>query len=272
MAKVTRDEPADETSAAETSAAETSAAEATTPAPVEATPAETGAVEEGTPAASDDSASDASTTEAAATPAEAAAASAPVAPNVVYVQTPAPPRKRGNRLVGVLLAVVGAVVFALLYAAVAALLISFQVTGSAFGTAFGQFLGSAFFWVPTFVFLIGFVLLVLLVNRSGWWSHVLGSLVVAVFVYFGAIGLILVVDLLQFASPDALGEKFRALVTNPLVIASAIVAREVSIWVGLAIAARGRRVKARNLEARAAFDRELAEKRAEHERAAAAAS
>jgi hypothetical protein len=38
------------------------------------------------------------------------------------------------------------------------------------------------------------------------------------------------------------------------------------MWVGAAIAARGRKVKARNLEAKAEFDRELAEKRAEQER------
>lgn len=197
---------------------------------------------------------------------------APAPANVVYVQTPAPPKKRGNRIVGVLLAVVGAVVFAVLYAAVAALVISLTVPGVTFGPAFGQFLASNLFWVPVFVFLLGFILLVLLVNRAGWWTHVLGLLVVAFFVYFGSIGLILVVELLQFRSGEEIAARFGIVALNPLIIASAIVAREVSIWIGLAIAARGRRVKARNTEARAAFDRELAEKRAEHERQAAAAS
>ena len=53
-------------------------------------------------------------------------------------------------------------------------------------------------------------------------------------------------------------------------IAAALVAREVSIWIGLAIAARGRRVKARNVETRTAWDREQEEKKAEYERTGAA--
>ena len=48
-------------------------------------------------------------------------------------------------------------------------------------------------------------------------------------------------------------------------IAAALVAREVSIWIGLAIAARGRRVRVRNDETRTAWDREQEEKRAEYE-------
>ena len=54
-------------------------------------------------------------------------------------------------------------------------------------------------------------------------------------------------------------------------IVSALLAREVSMWVGAGIAARGRRVKERNIVARETYDRELAEKRAEHERGAATA-
>ena len=50
----------------------------------------------------------------------------------------------------------------------------------------------------------------------------------------------------------------------------AVLSREVSIWIGLAIAARGRRVRARNAEARASYDRELSEKRAQYERPVAA--
>jgi hypothetical protein len=53
-------------------------------------------------------------------------------------------------------------------------------------------------------------------------------------------------------------------------IAAALVAREVSIWIGLAIAARGRRVRARNDETRTAWDREQEEKRAEYEGTGAA--
>ena len=50
-----------------------------------------------------------------------------------------------------------------------------------------------------------------------------------------------------------------------ILIATGVVAHEVSIWVGAAISMRGRGVKARNAEARDAFDREQTETRAQHD-------
>ena len=41
------------------------------------------------------------------------------------------------------------------------------------------------------------------------------------------------------------------------------------MWIGLAISVRGRKVRMRNAEAKAAYDAEQAEKKAEYERAAA---
>jgi hypothetical protein len=40
------------------------------------------------------------------------------------------------------------------------------------------------------------------------------------------------------------------------------------MWVGLAISVRGRKIRLRNAEARAAYDTEQADKKAEYERAA----
>jgi hypothetical protein len=200
----------------------------------------------------------------------------PVAPvadvagqQVVYVQTPRPPKVRGNRVVGTLLAILGAIIFAGLYGVVSALIIYLQ-SRDLFGPTFGAFLGSAFFWVPGLVFLVGLVLLTLLLNRAGWWAHVLGSLVLAVAVYFGMIGVLLLIGNVFRGSPEPIS--FATLAINPWVIAAAIVAREVSIWIGLAIAGRGRRVKVRNVEARSAWDREQQEKKAEYERTATAAA
>ena len=76
---------------------------------------------------------------------------------------------------------------------------------------------------------------------------------------------------LFLATPAEARELFVGQLGNPFVIVSALLAREVSMWVGAGIAARGRRVKARNVADREAYDRELAEKRAEHERGAATA-
>lgn len=228
-------------------------------------------VEPGPPAAADTAAIDSVVADPAATdvaveepvaPGPAlAAASAVSAQQPVYVQAPVPPKKRGNRGIGVLLSVVGAILYAGLYAVVAAFILDLS-SADLFGPNFTELLRSYIFWVPVAVFLIGLILMTLLLNRSGWWAHVLGSLILAVVVYFASIGLLLVIGNLFHAAPRQV--TFAGLAIHPLVIASAIVAREVSIWIGLAIAARGRRVKARNAEARSAFEREQAAKNSEY--------
>ncbi|MEO7720279.1 MAG: hypothetical protein ABIS08_00010 [Pseudolysinimonas sp.] len=197
----------------------------------------------------------------------AAAESAVAGQQVVYVQAPIPPRVRGNRVVGVLLALLGTVVFALVYAAAAAIPLAIRFNGAGFSPAFSAFVQNAIFWIPVMMFALGFVLLTLILNRAGWWAHVIGSLLVAVFVYFASIGLLLLINNVFGQTPAQANSAFGALATNPLIIAAALVAREVSIWIGLAIAARGRRVKARNIETRTEWDREQEEKKAEYERA-----
>jgi hypothetical protein len=199
-----------------------------------------------------------------------AAASEYAGREVVYVQAPVPPKLRSNRGVGSLLAVLGAVVFAALFAIAAIASFYFGGTGDPMGV-FAQFIQNYFFWVPVLVFLVAFVLLVLVVNRAGWAAHVFGSLLVGLAVYFGSIGILLAVaGISAVASGGAVGT-FGALATNPLIIIAALVAREVSIWIGLAIAARGRRVKVRNLELVDEWEAEHAETKAQYERAGATA-
>ena len=185
---------------------------------------------------------------------------------VVYVQAPVPPRLKSNRAVGSLLAVLGAGVFAAVFAG--AVTVAFLLNNSTtVGSAFTDFVQNAAFWVPVLVFLVAFVLLVLVVNRAGWAAHVFGSLLVALAVYFGSIGILLLLGVVVGAGDgEALGS-FGALATNPIIIIAALVAREVSIWIGLAISARGRRVKARNHEIVDEWEREHADTRAQYERA-----
>jgi hypothetical protein len=196
------------------------------------------------------------------TPAAPATEARPEAPThqVVYVETAPPPRKRGNRIIGVLLAVLGAVVFAAVYAVVAALML-FLDGDAFFGHRFGTFVSSSLFWVPILVFVLAFILEVVIVNRAGWAAHVFGSLLLAFVVYFASIGLLLLVGNVFLHQSLA----FSAVALVPQVIAAAVIAREVAIWFGLAIAARGRRVRARNIQAREQYDRELAERRAQYE-------
>ncbi len=185
---------------------------------------------------------------------------------VVYVQAPVPPRLRGNRGIGSLLAVLGAVLFGVIFAG-AVTLAFFVNNTTTVGAAFTDFIQNAAFWVPVLVFLVAFVLLVLVVNRAGWAAHVFGSLLVALAVYFGSIGILLLLGVVIGAGDgEALGS-FGALATNPIIIIAALVAREVSIWMGLAISARGRRVKTRNHEIVDEWEREHSDTRAQYERA-----
>jgi hypothetical protein len=166
---------------------------------------------------------------------------------VVYVSTPTPPKPRSNRVVGSLLALAGTLVFAVVYGLVGAAYIA--LTGSALG--FGDFITDAIFWIPVLFFTIGFVLVAVLVNRAAWWVHVLSSLLVAFITYFGSIAMLLLVTSIAGSSVGFVATAF-----SPFVIAATIVAREVSVWVGLLISRRGTRLTAHNRAEREAFDAE----------------
>ncbi len=61
-------------------------------------------------------------------------------------------------------------------------------------------------------------------------------------------------------TPDQAAAAYNELLTDPYIITAALIAREVSLWMGAAISARGRRVKQRNVDARAAYERESADR------------
>lgn len=210
------------------------------------------------------------TTPAAAT---TGAAPSPSESHVVYVETPAPPRDKSNRLVGGLLALLGGGAFAAALA-ISVFLLSAVIPAaeSGLGSGRGPYTGSAYFWVPVLFFTIGFVILSLLLNRAGWWLYVVFSIAVGLFTYFASIGVLLLLDSVILMTGAQAAAAFWELVTDLRLVVAALVGREVALWMGLAIAARGRRVRARNAERRAVFDQEVAEKKAEHERAAGAAA
>ncbi|GAA3731613.1 hypothetical protein GCM10022239_05260 [Leifsonia bigeumensis] len=187
---------------------------------------------------------------------------APVPVQTVYVTAPQPPRRKGNRGLGTVLAILAAVVFAAAYAGVTALLILF-VNPDGLGGAVGEFVSGPLFYVPVLVFLVAMVLWVLLANRASWWAWVLGSLVIAAVVYFATIGVLLLLAGGFGLTGSQAADLFRGFALNPAVVVAALLAREVSVWFGAAIAARGRKVRERNYEAWQEFERDEAEKRAE---------
>ncbi len=189
---------------------------------------------------------------------EGVVAAAPAA-QTVYVAAPVPPRYRGNRGFGVLMALVATVIFAAVYALVLAIIDYLRGQDFAFAFITGQD-----FYIPVAFFLVGFVLLVLIVNRGAWWAYILGSIFVALFVYFGSVGTGLLIHSGFSGSAEKIGRNYATALSAPAVIAAGLIAREVAMWTGSAISARGRRVKARNVEARRAHEAELEARQAEY--------
>jgi hypothetical protein len=181
------------------------------------------------------------------------------APTPVHVVHPAQPARRGNRLFGTVIALLGTVVFAVVYAAVASLFFVLNPAVDNAAATLTRFLVNFAFIVPVVFFAIAFILLVLILNRAGWWAYIIGGFVVAAIVYAGSIvGAYLAVEGWTM-TPDALGEFLRSLTMDPLPIAAAIVAREVSVWTGAVVSSRGRKVKERNAVAKADHEKTLAE-------------
>ena len=173
---------------------------------------------------------------------------------VVYVHAPVPPRLGSNRGIGSLIAVAGAVVFGVLLAGA-----WWLVQYAAVGATGVSYLATWDFYIPVAIFAIAAVVVVLLVNRARWGAHVLGSLFVGAAVYFGSIGVYLLLNALIFKQVNTLDEFMGA----PQLIVAAVLAREVAVWFGWFIARRGRRVTERNAAARTDFEQRLAEFHAE---------
>jgi hypothetical protein len=188
------------------------------------------------------------------------AATSAASMQTIYVPSPVPPRRKGNRGFGVLIALLSSVIFAALYALAIATIHAVEIGDFRF-----DFFGSLAFYTPVAFFFVGFVIVVLLVNRASWWGFVLGSIFVALFVYFGSVGTSLIVNNVFALTPTDAAQLFSTALSSPFIIAAALLARETSMWMGALISARGRKVKARNIEANETFDRESAARTAEYE-------
>lgn len=195
------------------------------------------------------------------------ASTAEPAPRIVYIQAPPRPVNKGNRGFGVLMAVLGTAAFAALLAG-AGMIIRYVAVRAVDTVMFTRLE----FYIPIAIFLIAFIVLVLLANRAAWWAYILGSLVIGLVVYFATIGVtMLAAGGFGLTAGEAASFWHQGII-SPFNIAAGLLAREVSMWLGVAIARRGRKVKARNAERKEAWEREVAEQRAEHERAASGAA
>ena len=176
----------------------------------------------------------------------------PPAHEIIVVDAPVPPRKKGNRGLGVALALLATVVFTALLLAAAFVLSLVADSGL-------DFLTDPQFYFPSLFFFLGLVIVTLVVNRAGWWSHIIGSVVVGAITWFGSASLVLVAAGMFSMNQGEANEVFFAALFSPILIIAALLAREVSIWTGAILARRGRSLKLRNAEAYEAYEREQAE-------------
>ena len=185
----------------------------------------------------------------------------------LYMQTPMPPDLRGNRGAGVLISLLATVAFAIVYAGVIALRLAPVTPPSQFMMGgLVPFLLSWGFIAAVAAFLIGMIVLVLIVGRAGWWAYVLGGFPVAVLVWAAAVlGYAFDPAVMGLSSPGTWDPVELARIfgfTTPA-LGAAIVAREVTVWFGAWIGARGRRVTAKNAKLVADYEEALAEVRSQ---------
>jgi hypothetical protein len=180
-------------------------------------------------------------------------------PQAIYVQAPNPPKDRGNRGFGVLVGLLATLAFALLYAGAAYLLVSTNGAEPADGVRiFSEFLTKQVFWVPVLAFFLAFAVLAAILNRAAWWTWAVFGLLIGVVVYFAYVGgALLTVEAWRFTFEEAqafIGQRW----LDPFAIVAAVIARELPIWFGGWIAARGHAVGERNVAAREEYDRQIA--------------
>lgn len=181
------------------------------------------------------------------------------APQPIFVQAPEAPRPRGNRGAAGLIGLIAAVSFGVLYlgAALGLGAIAGDVTGANVGTEASAALSSWWFWVPVAVFFVAFWLLGAIINRGRWGHWVIFGLLVGAAAYGGhLLGQLFQAPFWQLTASE--GEQVvRDQLLAPLAIAAFVIGRELTIWFGAWVAARGKRVSELNREAQREYERTL---------------
>ncbi len=196
---------------------------------------------------------------AAVAGAGAAAATTAYAPQPIFVQAPEAPRPRGNRGAAGAIGLLAALSFGVLYLAVwlGVGLIDGSVTLETLGTTALAALGTWTLWVPVVVFFIAFWLLGAIINRGRWGAWVIFGILVGVAAYLGhLLGVLFQAPFWMLTASEGAALVEGELLT-PLAIGAFIIGRELTIWFGAWVAARGARVTELNVEAQREYERTL---------------
>ena len=177
----------------------------------------------------------------------------------IFVQAPEAPRPRGNRAAAGAIGLLAALSFGVLYLAVwvGLGLIDGSVTVGSIGTALLAALGTWALWVPVVVFFVAFWLLGVIINRGRWAAWVIFGLIVGVAAYGGhLLGQLFQAPFWNLTAAEG-AELVEGQLLAPLAIAAFIIGRELTIWFGSWVAARGKRMTELNVEARREYERTL---------------
>jgi hypothetical protein len=172
------------------------------------------------------------------------------------IDAPTPPKKKGNRLMGVIVGVIATVAFGAVFAAVA-LGVFYLRDHSDPISLFERFVQSPAFWLTGIVFFVAVAIVAAIVNRAGWWAHMIGSLFVGGLVYFGYLAGAFLTAHSWTLDSSQISQFAHTLWADPIAIGAGLVAREVAMWFGAWTGARGKKVRARNLEAKREYERGL---------------
>ncbi|WP_413354344.1 ABC transporter [Microbacterium sp. 1P06AB] len=200
------------------------------------------------------------TTVTASEPAAATAAPTAVySQQPIFVQAPEAPRPRGNRGAAGAIGLLAALLFAVLYLAATLGLIALTdgLAVNTLGQTVVDIVTTWSFWVPVVVFFLGFWILGAFINRGRWGRWVVFGLLVGAVAYGGhLLGQLFQAPFWSIPPSQAaqiVGDQLLA----PLAVIAFILGREITIWFGAWVAARGRRVTELNDEAQREYERTL---------------
>lgn len=199
------------------------------------------------------------TTVTASEPASTAAPTAVYSQQPIFVQAPEAPRPRGNRGAAGAIGLLAALLFAVLYLAAALGLKALEdgLAVNALGQSVVDIVTTWSFWVPVVVFFLGFWILGAFINRGRWGRWVVFGLLVGAVAYGGhLLGQLFQAPFWSIAPSQAtqiVGDQLLA----PLAVIAFVLGREITIWFGAWVSARGRRVTELNDEAQREYERTL---------------
>lgn len=180
----------------------------------------------------------------------------------LYMQQPDPPVMKSNRVGGLLISLLATVGFSVVYAGLLALWLSPKFPPSTFlQEGLYPYLVSLGFVIPCAAFFVSMLILVMIFNRAGWWVYaVLGFFVAGIVWVSAGVGYAMSPQLLDGATgaEHNIARYLEFALTIPALFA-ALAGREVAVWFGAWIGARGRRCKLKNKAAQQEYEQKLAD-------------